>query len=87
MDWGSVRRSSHWRRDEVRSRSTLLAVIGPGGEYLYVGGAYSPVKMGANREAQRNMDRDVRENPALYEAAAASPDDVDPGSSGGESSD
>lgn len=31
--------------------------------------------MPLNREAQRNMDQDVEENEALYEAFAATPED------------
>lgn len=31
--------------------------------------------MPVNRDAQRNMDRDVEENKALYEAFAATPED------------
>lgn len=33
--------------------------------------------MPVNREAQRNMDRDVEENKELYEAFAATPEDAD----------
>jgi hypothetical protein len=41
---------------------------------LYTIGEYRLISMALNEEAESNMRQDVLENPEIYEAAAATPD-------------